>query len=93
MLHSLGEFDRAEGKVKEKRAFWVLSKQPKEITGFGKRRVPAHFKIVQEARKYCGELNLRKGAYHPGYFVEERIGDRPVNVGTKKAADSGEESE
>ena len=73
-----------------KRAFWVLSKQPKEIGGFGKRPVPAHFKTVEEAKKYCRELNLRKGAYHPGYFIEERIGDKPV-VAPKKTADDDAE--
>ena len=72
-----------------KRAFWVVSKQPKEIGAFGRRKVPAHFKTVEEAKRYCGELNLRKGAYHPGYFVEERIGDVPVN--TKKHAEETEE--
>jgi hypothetical protein len=29
-------------------------------------------------------LNLRKGAYHPGYFVEERIGNQPVSAPKKK---------
>ena len=55
--------------VANKRAFWVLSKQPQEIGGFGRRRVPAQFKTLEEAKRYCRELNLRKGAYHPGYFV------------------------
>ena len=63
-----------------KRAFWVLSKQPKEVGGFGRRPVPAHFKTAEEAKLYCRELNLRKGAYHPGYFIEERIGGQPVKV-------------
>ena len=70
-----------------KRSFWVLSKQPKEIGGFGKRPVPARFKTVEEARQYSRELNLRKGAYHPGYFIEERIGDKPVVAPSKKASD------
>src|SRR4051812_41473148 len=46
-----------------KRSFWVLSKQPREIGGFGKRPVPAQFKTVEEASKYCKELNLKRGAY------------------------------
>ena len=72
----------------KKSAFWVLSKQPKEIGDFGKWRVPAHFKTHVEAKRYCRELNLRKGAYHPGYYIEERIGDKPVNA--KKEADGDE---
>ena len=68
-----------------KRAFWVLSKQLKEISDFGRRRVPAQFKTREEAVRYCRELNLRKGAYHPGYFIEERIGNQPVSTPKKKA--------
>ena len=75
----------------KKSAFWVLSKQPKEIGDFGKWRVPAHFKTFDEAKKYVKELNLRKGAYHPGYFIEERIGDKPVTA--KKEANADEEAE
>ena len=63
----------------KKTAFWVLSKQPQEIGDFGKRRVPAQFKTLEEAKRYCQELNLRRGVYHPGYYVEERIGDKPVS--------------
>ena len=64
----------------KKTTFWVLSKQPKEIDGFGKRRVPSQFKTFEEAKKYCREMNLKKGAYHPGYYIEERIGDKPVSA-------------
>ena len=77
--------------MNKRRAFWILSKQPKEIGGFGKRPVPAHFKTVEEAKQYCKELNLRRGAYHPGYFIEERIGDKPVVAPSKKAEDAEEE--
>src|SRR5438093_13524388 len=66
--------------VANKRAFWVLSKQPQEIGGFGRRRVPAQFKALEAAKRYCRELNLRKGAYHPGYLVEARIGNQPVSA-------------
>ncbi len=69
-----------------KRSFWVLSKQPKEISGFGRMPVPAQFKTMEEAKRYCRELNLKKGAYHPGYFVEERIGNQPLSA-TKKGED------
>jgi hypothetical protein len=77
--------------VTKKRTFWVLSKQLKEIGGFGKRRVPAQFKTVEEAKKYCKELNLRRGVYHPGYFVEERIGGVPVSAKKTAHGESGEE--
>jgi hypothetical protein len=76
--------------VAGKRTFWVLSKQPKEIGHFGKRPVPAEFKTVEEAKRYCRELNLVKGAYHPGYFVEERIGNQPVVAPKQKGKDSEE---
>jgi len=33
--------------------------------------VPAKFETLQAAKQYRTELNLRKGAYHPGYFIEE----------------------
>jgi len=36
-------------------------------------------------------LNLKRGAYHPGYFVEERIGNTPVSAPKKKAEDAGDE--
>ncbi len=75
-----------------KRAFWVVSKQPKEITGFGRMKVPAKFKTIEEAKRYSRELNLKKGAYHPGYFVEERIGDTPVSVSKKAVPDEEADS-
>lgn len=68
-----------------KRSFWVLSKQPKEIGGFGRHPVPAQFKTLEDAKRYCREVNLKKGAYHPGYFIEERIGNQPVSTPKKKA--------
>jgi hypothetical protein len=77
--------------VSKKRAFWVLSRESKEISRFGRMKVPAHFKTVEEATRYCRELNLRKGAFHPGYFVEERIGDQPVSK--KKKSDVEEEAD
>jgi len=70
--------------VANKRSFWVLSKQPKEISGFGKYPIPAQFKTAEEATRYCRQVNLIKGAYHPGYFVEERIGNQPVSTPKKK---------
>jgi hypothetical protein len=70
--------------VANKRSFWVLSKQPKEISGFGRNPIPAQFKTQEEATRYCRQMNLNKGAYHPGYFVEERIGNQPVSAPKKK---------
>jgi len=67
-----------------KRSFWVLSKQPKEIGSFGRNPVPSQFKTYEEAYKYCRQLNLIRGAYHPGYYVEERIGNTPVSAPKKK---------
>ena len=74
----------------EKRTFWVLSRQPDEIGSFGRTKIPAKFKTVEEAKRFSREMNLRKGAFHPGYFVEERIGDRPVSL---KKSDDEEEAE
>ena len=54
-----------------KPTYWVRSKQINEISGFGRMPVPAKFKKLQDAKQYRWKLNLRKGAYHPGYFVEE----------------------
>jgi hypothetical protein len=74
-----------------KRAFWVLSRESKEISKYSRMKVPAQFKTIEEANRYCRELNLRRGAFHPGYFVEERIGGQPV--AKKGKEDSEEESE
>jgi hypothetical protein len=54
-----------------KPTFWVRSKQANEIGCFGRRPVPAKFKSLQAAKQYRSELNLRRGAYHPGYFIEQ----------------------
>ena len=58
--------------------YWVRSKQINEATGFGKRPVPARFKSLEEAKLYRRELNLRRGAYHPGYYVEEQDDNPPA---------------
>ena len=34
--------------------------------------VPAEFKTLEEAKLYRRELNLRRGAYHPGYVIQEK---------------------
>ena len=75
----------------KKSTFWVLSKQLHEISDFGKRRVPSKFKTFEEAKRYCQDLNLKRGVYHPGYYIEERIGDKPVNAKKEASADENEE--
>jgi hypothetical protein len=85
-MNSVLDFNlRTVQPVANKRSFWVLSKQPKEIGGFGRNPVPAQFKTLEDAQQYCRNLNLKKGAYHPGYFIEERIGNTPVSAPKKKA--------
>ena len=61
----------------KKLTYWVRSKQTKEPSSFGRKPVPAGFKTLEEANQYRRELNLLKGAYHPGYFVEKQD-DTPV---------------
>ncbi len=61
-----------------KPTYWVCSKQLNEIGTFGRRPVPARFKTLEDAQRYRRELNLRRGAFHPGYFVEEQ--DTPPTV-------------
>lgn len=53
-----------------KPTYWVRSRQINEITNFSRMRVPARFETLEEANRYRRELNLRKGPYHPGYYVE-----------------------
>ena len=55
-----------------KPTYWVRSKQPNEISGFGRKPVPARFTKLEDAKEYSRDLNLRKGAYHPGYFIEKQ---------------------
>jgi hypothetical protein len=55
-----------------KSTYWVRSKQLNETSEFARMPVPAPFKTLEEAKRYRRELNLHKGAYHPGYFVEEQ---------------------
>jgi hypothetical protein len=66
--------------------YWVRSKQLNETSGFGRRPVPAKFKTREKAQLYRRELNLHKGAYHPGYFVEEQDDSPPpFSLGTGKS--------
>jgi anti-sigma B factor antagonist len=55
-----------------KSTYCVRSKQLNEIGCFGRRPVPATFKTLEAAKQYRTELNLRRGAYHPGYFIERQ---------------------
>jgi hypothetical protein len=50
--------------------------------------VPARFKLLEKAKLYCRELNLRKGPYHPGYFVEEQDDNRTLLPTLGRAARS-----
>jgi len=58
--------------VAKKPTYWVRSKQPNENNDFSRLRVPARFNTLEEANLYRRELNLRRGAYHPGYYVEKQ---------------------
>ena len=60
-----------------KTGYWVRSKQINETSNFGRMPVPARFKTLEAAKLYRQELNLRRGAYHPGYFVEEQDDSPP----------------
>ena len=53
-----------------KTTYWVRSKQTNEIGSFGRRPIPAQFKNLEDARDYRREMNLHRGPYHPGYFIE-----------------------
>jgi hypothetical protein len=67
----------------KKPTYWVRSKQINEIGEFGRRPVPAKFKTLEEAQLYRGQLNLHRGAYHPGYFIEVREDSpAPFTAGT-----------
>jgi hypothetical protein len=72
-------YDQKEPSVPKDIMYWVRSKQTKEPSSFGKHPVPAKFKTLEEANHYRRELNLSKGAYHPGYFVEKQD-DTPLPV-------------
>jgi anti-sigma B factor antagonist len=66
--------------MRVKTTYWVRSKQPNEIGCFGRRPVPAKFETLQAAKQYRTELNLRRGAYHPGYLIEQQ--DNARNLST-----------
>jgi len=69
----------------KKPTYWVRSKQINETDGFGRRPVPAKFKTLEEAELYRRHLNLHRGAYHPGYFVEvQDDSPPPFTVGTDR---------
>jgi hypothetical protein len=57
--------------------YWVRSKQTKEASSFGQKPVPAQFKTLEEAKQYRLDLNLHRGAYHPGYFIEKQDDNPP----------------
>jgi len=49
--------------------YWVRSSQTRETS---RKQVPAQFNTLKEAKQYRRELNLHRGAYHPGYFIEKQ---------------------
>jgi anti-sigma B factor antagonist len=63
-----------------KPTFCVRSRQPNDIGCFGRWPLPASFKTLEAAKQYRAELNLRRGAYHPGYFIERQ--DNVRNLST-----------
>jgi hypothetical protein len=49
-------------------------------------KVPAQFKTLEEAKQYRRELSLRKGLYHPGYYIEEQDDSSPpFSLGTAQS--------
>ena len=72
--------------MSEKPAYWVRSKQPNEIGVFGRRPVPAQFDKLEDAKQYRRELNLRRGAFHPGYVVEEQVRFPSLSFGIRQSA-------
>ena len=71
--------------MSEKPAYWVRSKQPNEIGVFGRRPVPAQFNKLEDARQYRRELNLRRGAFHPGYVIEEQVSVPGLSFGIRQS--------
>ena len=63
-----------------KLTYWVRSKQPNEIGCFGPTPVPAKFKTLEAAKQYRMDLNLRRGPYDPGYFIEQQ--DNALDLST-----------
>ena len=57
-----------------KTTYWVRSKQTTEIGDFGRHRIPARFEHLEDAKIYRRQMNLRRGAFHPGYFIDEENG-------------------
>jgi len=64
-----------------KPTYWVRSKQTTSLCG---PPVPVQFKTREAANRHRLELNLRKGPYHPGYFVEVQDDSPPLFSTGKK---------
>jgi len=58
--------------VSTKATYCVCSVQVNETNDFGRMPIPAEFETLEEAKLYRRELNLRRGAYHPGYVIREK---------------------
>jgi hypothetical protein len=63
--------------------YWVRSRQINETETLNGSTVPVKFKSLESAKRLRRELNLRRGPYHPGYFVEvqEAEEDGPSSFG------------
>jgi hypothetical protein len=80
MLRTISEFFTYKDQrpmSRKKPTYWVRSKQINETGQFGRRPVPAKFTTREEAELYRRHLNLHRGAYHPGYVVEEQDDSPP----------------
>ena len=88
MLNRVSEFfiyNQQAAAPQKKPTYWVRSKQINEAGEFGRRPVPAKFKTLEEAQLYRRHLNLHRGAYHPGYFVEVQKDTPPLfTAGTEE---------
>jgi hypothetical protein len=54
-----------------KPTYWVRSKQTNEIGDFGSTPIPARFEDLGQAKAYQRQMNLRRGPFHPGYFIDQ----------------------
>jgi len=66
-----------------KPTYWVRSKQTDEKNLLRPAPAPRRFTTLAAAERRRRELNLVRGPYHPGYFVEvQEDRPRPVFAGS-----------
>ena len=70
-----------------KPTYWVRSKQTDEKNLLRPTPAPRRFRTLAAAERRRRELNLVRGPYHPGYFVEVRE-DRSFSMTTGSVAAS-----